>query len=505
MTALKHETDFLSAVERNFENAKGKDFRGSRWQTSRNDETDRLKALLAQNGNRDREKLKSLPKNAWIALHGFERRWLGLGQRKTGVAIASVLTTLSHFASSASGDAPPIGLGDVKSHIERLASDPKVPHIIGICSPSGFTQDVRQAKLGRKNVTVVLVEPDAHGGWHTIAGGEGVDPRLLRIFDPENSKQKVDRVQRVVEERSADLLTGGLSVASVAATEGLSADVVRAGFENAVRTDPELRMGKRDGEVLLYRGAAAAPGERKSMNVIDRIRQMFSRTGDEASKINLLAERRAALAQRRDRIYDDIVKLEKREADLLDQGRAATSQVPKRRIAAQVAQLRKDIARQNTTAAMLNQQLNILSTDIHNLTLIQQGQFAKLPSTSELTEHAVAAEELLETLKADADLVGSLEMGMDASMVSAEEAEILKEMETPSQAAAKALPQKSPMREDVRQAGAPSPLPKGTTGGSERGRAPEKTGGSEKSAQQSSRESKSTPEPFRKTEDPEAM
>ncbi len=52
-----------------------------------------------------------------------------------------------------------------------------------------------------------------------------------------------------------------------------------------------------------------------------------------------------------------------------------------RRLAAQLAQLRKDIGRQNSTAAMLNKQIDIISTDIHNLTLIQQGEMASLPDT----------------------------------------------------------------------------------------------------------------------------
>jgi hypothetical protein len=128
-------------------------------------------------------------------------------------------------------------------------------------------------------------------------------------------------------------------------------------------------------------------------------------------------------------MYEDIAKLETRESQLLDEGRAATSQVPKRRIAAQVAQMRKDIARQNATAAMLNKQIDIISTDIHNLTLIQQGELASLPTTEELTENAVRAEEMLETLKADADLVGDLGIGITESLTSDEELAILKELE----------------------------------------------------------------------------
>jgi len=457
--ALQYETDFLAAAESNFEAAKGRDFRGSLWQRAEYDENDRLKALLASNRIFDRERLKRLPKNRRVALHGFERRFI-IGKRRTGVAVASVLSPLEHFASGATGQAPPIGLGELTDHVRKLAGDRKVPHIIGVCSPSGFTDDARRARLDLPGVTVVLVEPDGCGGWVTKGASENVDPRLLRIFDPESAKQKVDRVRRVIDQRSADLLTGGLSVSSIARAANLPEPVVREGFEQIAAADPELRMAKKDGEFLLFRGAAMRGMEKKGMNVIDRIRQLFSGEGDEAAKINVLAERRAALSQRRDRIYDDIVKLENKEAELLAQGKAAKSAVPRRRLAAQLAQLRKDIARQNTTAAMLNQQINIISTDIHNLTLIQQGQVAKLPETEELTEHAVAAEEMLESLRADAELVGGLETGMDAMLASADEQAILKEFETADEATktvVRATPQRQaspapPQKTDSRRA-----------------------------------------------------
>lgn len=138
--AFQYETEFLSAVEANFEAAKGKQFRGSIWESSRADESDRLRALLASNRIFDRDKLKSLPANRRIALHGFERRFL-FGKRRTGVAIASVLSPLGHYASSADEAGPPIGLGELVDHVRRLAGDARVPHIIGVCSPSGFTEE----------------------------------------------------------------------------------------------------------------------------------------------------------------------------------------------------------------------------------------------------------------------------------------------------------------------------------------------------------------------------
>ncbi len=170
------------------------------------------------------------------------------------------------------------------------------------------------------------------------------------------------------------------------------------------------------------------------MNVVDRIRQLFAKEGDEAQKINILAERRARLSERRDRIYGDVGKLENKEQELVRQGRQNKSTVARRRLAAQLAQLRKDITRQNTTANMLNQQMNVISTDIHNLTLIQQGNMAQLPDTEELTQNAVKAEEMLESLKVDAELVSSLETGLSDAITSAEELAILKEFDEPETA-----------------------------------------------------------------------
>lgn len=449
--ALRCETDFLAGVDANLEAAKGRHFRGTIWQRAQFDESDRLRALMAANRLFDRELLKSFPSNRRITLQGYERRFL-FGKRRTGVAIASVLAPLSHFAAKSTDSPPPIGLGELMDHVRKLVLDPRVPHVIGVCSPTGFSPEVLQARIEMPNVTVVLVEQDAKGGWKTRGGSENVDPRLLRIFDPESANQKLERVRRYAEEHSTELITGGLSASAAASKLHLPEDLVKRAFEYVAAGDPELKISSRDGEFLLYRGAAAIPAGKKPMGMIDRIRQMFASELSTTQKINLLAERRAALAQRRDRIYEDIGKLEKVEASLLEQGRAATSAVPRRRLAAQLAQLRKDIDRQNTTAAMLNQQINIISTDIHNLTLIQQGEVAQLPDTKELTENAVRAEELLESLKADADLVSSLETGMEATISNEEELAILKEFdegkETPKTASAAPAPARTePKRE----------------------------------------------------------
>lgn len=430
--AFALEAEFLSGIERNFENAKGKHFRGSSWRLARFDDAHAMRGHLARAGKPDRDQLSSVPTNRRVELLGFDR-FLMLWKKPTGVAIGSVLAPLEDFAKSSDGqNGKPIGAGELSDHVRRLVRDAKVPHIIGICAPTGFTDDARELKLSMSNVTVVLIEPDGYGGWRTTSNSEKNAEKLDEIFDPETAKEKVARVGRIVAEHSADLLTGGLSMSSLADRTGMPEDVLKKGFEALAKNDPELRLTKKDGSLVLYRGAAGASKRKSGMNVFDRIRSLFSGEGEENEKINHLAERRAGLAQRRDRIYEDIGQLEKKEAELFEQGKTATSSVPRRRIAAQLAQLRKDIARQNTTAAMLNQQINIISTDIHNLTLLKQGKEADLPDTEALTEHAVAAEEMLETLQADADMVGGLEAGMEASLTSDEELAIMREFEAAS-------------------------------------------------------------------------
>ena len=146
--ALQLETEFLSGVEANFEAAKGKQFRGTLWQRSQHDESDSLRAMLASNRIYDREKLKTLPSNRRIALHGFERRFV-FGKRRTGVAIASTLSPLSHYASDSDDPPPPIGLGELVDHVRQLVGASNVLQVIGVFSPSGFSDEVSASSLAK--------------------------------------------------------------------------------------------------------------------------------------------------------------------------------------------------------------------------------------------------------------------------------------------------------------------------------------------------------------------
>jgi hypothetical protein len=345
------------------------------------------------------------------------------------VAIASFLCPLEHFLEQ-EGPAPPVGLADLVAHVRELVPEAGVPHLVGVCSPSGFTEDARQSGLELPNITLLLVTPREDGGWEVVGTSPNTPPADCKVFDPEAVARKIERVREEVQGRSADLLTGGLSAERLGERLGLPARVVAAAFEQMAVVDGELKLSRERDDVLLWRGAPVA-GEDYDMSMADRIRQLFGREGNEARKINALAERRVKLVQRRERFYADIAQLETREADLLRQGRETTSPAVKRRVASQIKQLRDDMDRLNATARMLGQQVEVVSTHIHNLTLIQQGQIARLPPAEELTADAVRAEEMLEQLNADAELATSLSTGAARGLTSEEELAILSELEGP--------------------------------------------------------------------------
>ncbi len=429
--AVQVEQEFLAAVEAGLSTLRHhRLIAGTLFpEPERRDSSEAVHAAMVDRRMFGSQVKNSVPRGGIIVQRGFVRRLL-VWRRPASVTIATVLSPPGPLLD---GSPPaPVTLAELTEHVRSVVAGAamRAPALVVVCSPGGFAPEVGRVPLDMPGVKVVLVEPRPDGGWRSAALSRSVDERLVRMFDPEGTAEKFRRIRREIDENALDLLVGGLSAGRLAERLGLPARLVDQAFEMRCREDPELRVSRRTGETVLFRGAPMATArEAGGMSLTDRIRSLFSGKGDETRKINLLIERRTALAQRRDRVYEDVARLEQREAALMDEGRRNESTVARRRIAAQVAQVRRELARWNTTASMLNQQINVISTDVHNLTLLQQGQIAQLPSAEELTEHAVAAEEMLESLAADAKLVDGLEAGLAQVATTDDEAAILREFE----------------------------------------------------------------------------
>jgi len=422
------ETAFLAGVTGNLKSAGGRLIPGKEFKIEDRDRAEQVRAAMADRRMYERDLFQSFPHGRSITLRGYESSWI-FWKRVRSVTSAGVLAPVQNLLDDGN-TAKPVSRGQLLEYLDHLTKKETGPQLVGVCAPAGFEADVWDNPPERSGMKLVLVEPRGEGGWRIKGGDPSLERPFVKLFDPEDVTVKLGRVKREIEARSADLLTGSLTASQMAREMELPVPLVSNAFEQVAREIPELHVSRKAGEATLFRGVAAdSYEEERPMSFIDKIKNMFAGDGDETNKINLLAEKRAALSSKLDRLFEDIGKLEKKEAALVDEGKASNSKVAKLRLAAQVERLRKDITRFNTTASMLNKQINIISTHIHNLEMAQTGEMGALPDSDELTEAAVGAEEMLERLNASDDLVSSLEVGMAESAISDSQAAILAEFE----------------------------------------------------------------------------
>jgi hypothetical protein len=399
---------------------------------SRSDKSVDLKRLMSEMNVPDRDLQNRMPVGETIEVT--------LSQRKLWVLRSIVgrlrVITISPTRALLRGEEPkPMSASDVNKALCQLPpSLGGVPVTVVLLSTSGFTIDAHELAERRAERTVILVEANDAGGW-TVTGP--VETKALSdLFDPEGEDQKRHRVREMIEESKVDLLTSGVATDRLAARSKLPVQVVEAELKSYAKNTPGLVAKRLDGQFVLFRegtspAPAAATGGGASMPLIERVKALFARKGDSEKKIAFLSERRAALGQQRDRAYEEMTILEQQEGGLKEQFKAATGAITKRRITGQLLQLRKDLERRQQLLSMLNQQVNVVSTHLHNLELVQQGQVASLPNTDEMTADAVKAEEVLAELEANSELAGSVGTIVSSGM-NAEEQALYDELERES-------------------------------------------------------------------------
>jgi hypothetical protein len=337
------------------------------------------------------------------------------------------LVCLSPTRKLLAGEAPqPMSAADVRKVIEEHApARSDVPTTAVIVSTSGFGMDAHELYERRPGRTIILAEPNDAGGW-SIHGPVEVKA-LTDLLDPEEANEKRRRVREIIEQNKVDLLTGGIASDRIAAKTQLPLPQVEAEVKSYAK-EHGLVAKRLEGKVVLFRegtGPAASAGEAaggSAMPLIDRLKTLFGRKGENEKKIAFLSERRAALAQQRDRSYEEIGHLETKDDTLQNEFKQTTNPVTRRRITTQLVQLRKDIERRQQLLAVLNQQINVVSTHLHNLELVQQGKGSKLPDSEEIATDAAAAEEMLAQLQADNELAESVSGVAHTGMTDEEQA-----------------------------------------------------------------------------------
>ena len=379
-----------------------------------------LKREMTQMNLPDRELQAKMPLGERMEVTLSQAKWFIFRKTVGRMRVVCVSPTRDLLAGK---EPKPLSTPEVNKILSELPqTSSSVPSTIVLLSTSGFTIEAHEVTERRADRTLILVEPNDAGGWSVWGPPE--KKALVDLFDPEADTEKRQRIREMIEENRVDLSGAGVASDRLATRAQLPLQLVEAELKSYAKENPGLAAKRLDGRVVLFRegSSAPAPAQGGSMPLIDRFRALFSGKGENEKKIAFLSERRAALSQQRDRSFEEIGALEQKDEELRDHFKSATSAITRRRITSQLVQLRKDIERRQQLLGVLNQQINVVSTHLHNLELVQQGQSQKLPNSEEIASDAAAAEEMLAQLQADNELADSVASVAHASMSDEEQA-----------------------------------------------------------------------------------
>jgi hypothetical protein len=396
------------------------------------DQAVELKRAMAEANLPDRELQAKMPVGHWMEVTLAQQKWFFF---REVVGKVQVICTSPVKAILAGQPPQPMRNGDVQKLLTKLsmaAKGSEIPSTVVLVSTSGFEMDAHELAERRADRTLILVQPNDAGGWTPTGPVE--TKALVDLFDPEGENQKRQRIRAYVADNDVDLLSAGVATDKVAAKLQLPLQLVEAELKSYAKEKPGLTAKRLDGRIVLFRegvsGTTAPPDADggSDMPFLERVKALFNKKGNDEKKIAFLSERRAALSQQQDRIYDDLSKLEQRENELRTQFKESTSALTKRRLTSQLLQFRKDIERRQQMLNVISQQVNVVNTHLHSLELVKQGQGAQLPNSEELTEDAVKAEEFLAQLQTDAEVAGSVG-SVASSGLSDEEQALFEELE----------------------------------------------------------------------------
>ena len=380
-----------------------------------------LKQLLVDLNRPDFDLQDRLPVGRGFDLRLSRQVLLAFNQTVGHLRVASLPPT----RALAEGEVPrPMGAREVREAVSALppikgkgGAGSTGPMTLVLFAGGGFSREARDtARAFVDGPPTVLIEPNAAGGFD-VTGPAGAGP-LMELLDPEGEADRRRRARAAIDARRVDLITGAVALDAVAQDTHLPLRLVEAEAKLWAGNNPEgVRVKTLDGVPMLFRDASLASSRNpaggtiampQSSSVTDRLRKLFGGSTADERKISYLAERRAALSRQRDLAYEELGALEGKEADLREQFKADESVLARRRITSQLVQLGKDIERRRQTTGVLNQQINIVGTHLHNLEIARQGSTAALPKSEEIAADAAKAEEVLAELQASSELADEL-------------------------------------------------------------------------------------------------
>lgn len=356
----------------------------------------------------------------------FLKRVLG-GLFKTTLSRIRVRSLASTEALLAGRVAGPLGREAVLDALARYQLLPQAirPTGVVLASATGFTPEAKLLVEGAGPPTLVLMGGRDDGGWDVSLPSRVARSPWAKLFELETQDERVRRLMYHLEQ-NADLLDSrGIALPVLADKLGMLPGEAEALVRQACRRDPRLMTVSHDGVLCVCRTPFAEEG--RSMSLWTRMRRFLRLKPTVAERVRELTTQRVRIEQLRVDVDRRVDGLEREERDALELGAAATSDAVRKQAAGKLIRVRKELTRHRAQAQLFTNQIDVIGTQIHHLTLTEQGKRIALPSAQELTAQAAEAEQTMAQTAANAELANSIEVTGQTPLMAEEELAIFEE------------------------------------------------------------------------------
>ena len=390
------------------------------------DGIDAVRATLARLERYDRDLLEQLPGTRAVQLR-FRRRVFGPFSRTVSRLRAQVLAPIEPLL--ADEPVPPVSREQVLDALARYELIPQGerPSAVVFASATGFTQEASTLVNASGGPTLILMGGREDGGWDIELPDALRRSSWARLFDLESQDECLKRLLYHLDKNASLLDSRGIAVPELADQLGLPREQTRTLVRSACRNDSRLLTVTHEGTIHVCRSPLAE--ESNQMSLRSWIRKLLRLKPTIGEQVRTLTAQRVRLEQQRHEIDGRLNTLETDEREAVERGAAAKTGAERKQLAGKLVRTRRELRRLRAQANVFTQQIDIIGTHIHHLTLAEQGKRIELPKAEDLTREAAQAEQMMAELAANADLAAGIEVGAQSPMMAEEEAAILAEFE----------------------------------------------------------------------------
>jgi hypothetical protein len=418
---------------------------------------DSVRAELSRLEVYDRDALEKLAGTRSLQLL-FKRRMFGGLFRKTIARVrARVVAPVEPLLANETPG--PVGREQVLDALARYAVMPRKDQPTGVilASATGFTAEAKALAEASGTPTVILMGGREDGGWDVAMPPPVAKGPWAKLIELESQDERLRRLMHHVNENANLVDSRGLSMSALAEKLGLSMAETEQLVRHACRSEPRLMTVVHEGKAHICRTPLAEEGN--TMSIWSRIRRLLRLKPTTAERVRELTAQRVQIEQQRFELDQKVNVLEADERQMIQQGAAAASDAERKQVAGKLMRTRRELRRQRAQTQLFTQQIDIIGTHIHHLTLAEQGKRLDLPKAEDLTREAAQAEQVVAEVAANADLAASIEVTGETPMMAEEEAAIFEEFKqvAASQVATPARAAEAPAPEPAARASSEAP------------------------------------------------